>query len=218
MLDPAWKPLPSARATIVFVHGAVVNGLEMGLLRRRMAGLGYRVRQFHYRSMDRGLEDNARRLREFIGRTEGDTLHVVGHSMGGVLARRVFEGNPDPRPGRLIAIGSPFLDCWTGRRISRRLHRFLIGKTVHDHLAQPPDPVWRGKRDVGIVAGTYPFGVGALFPDLPRPNDGVVLWEETQLGGAADHVTFRINHFGMLVSHRCYIQIARFLAEGTFAR
>src|SRR5271155_192087 len=101
-LDPAWSPPASSRATVVFVHGAIVRGWEMALLRRRLRQLGYGGRQFRYRSMMKGLDDNARRLGEFLRETEGDVLHVIGHSMGGVLVRQVFEGgNPDPRPGRL---------------------------------------------------------------------------------------------------------------------
>jgi len=203
-LDPAWGPPASARVTVVFVHGAIVRGWEMALLRRRLRQLGYRVRQFRYRSMMKGLDDNARRLSEFLRETEGDVLHVVGHSMGGVLIRQVFEQYPDPRPGRLIAIGSPLLDCWVGRRfyrMHRRIGRLLIGRTVTDHISRLNDPVWRGARDFGV---------------LPRPSDGVVLLNETRLQGIRGHTTIRLNHFGMLFSKRCCAQIARFLATGAF--
>jgi pimeloyl-ACP methyl ester carboxylesterase len=191
----------------------------MALLRRRLRRFGYRVRQFRYRSMMKGLDDNARRLGEFLLETEGDVLHVIGHSMGGVLVRQVFEHHPDPRPGRLIAIGSPLLDCWVGRRISRmhpRIGRWLVGRTVADHISRPSNPVWRGARDFGVLAGTYPIGIGAIFPSLPRPTDGVVLLDETRLQGVRDHATIRLNHFGMLFSTRCCAQIARFLATGAF--
>jgi pimeloyl-ACP methyl ester carboxylesterase len=218
-LDPAWRPPASHRATIVFVHGAIVRGWEMALLRRRLRKFGYGVRQFRYRSLMKGLDENERRLKRFLHETEGDTLHVVGHSMGGVLIRNLFEHDPDPRPGRLVAIGSPLVDCWVGRRF-HRLHpwmgRLLIGRTVYDHISRPIDPVWRGARDFGMVAGTYPFGIGAVFQSHPRPSDGVILLPETRLQGLRDHVTFRLNHFGMLFSKRCTAQIARFLATGQF--
>jgi pimeloyl-ACP methyl ester carboxylesterase len=216
-LRQEWKATPDA--TIVFVHGAVVNGLEMGLLRWRLRQLGYRVRQFHYHSMLLGIEENTRRLGQFIAETPGATLHVVGHSMGGVLTRRVFEEMPDPRPGRLVAIGSPLLDCWVARRVSalhRRAH-YLIGKTVHEHITGPRNPAWRGQRDFGVIAGTYPFGIGLIFPNLPKPSDGVVLWDETRLQGLHDHCTFPVNHFGLLLSRRVTAEIARFLATGRFA-
>jgi pimeloyl-ACP methyl ester carboxylesterase len=219
-LNPEWRPAPAARAVVVLVHGAVVNGEETFLLGRRLRQLGYGTRLFRYQSMLKTLDHNVRRLAEFLRATEGDIVHVVGHSMGGVLARLTFERAPDPRPGRLVAIGSPLLGCWVGQRFNRLhpwLGRYLIGRTVHDHITAPSDPVWHGSRDFGVLAGTYPFGIGAIFQSHPRPSDGVVLLEETQMQGIRDHFTFRLNHFGMLFSKRCCAQIARFLATGAFA-
>ena len=216
-LNPAWRPAP--RSVIVFAHGAVVNGMEMKILRGRLAQVGYDIRQFHYHSMLRGLDENVELLRDFIAKTKGDVVHVIGHSMGGVLTRHVFEQMPDPRPGRLIAIGSPLTNCWVGRRfigLHPRIGALCTGQTVRDHLLRSSEPVWRGKRDFGVIAGTYPFGIGTLFHDLPSPSDGVVLLEETKLQGLRDHVTYRINHFGMLLSKRCCTQMARFLALGEF--
>lgn len=201
------------------VHGAVVDGQETFLLRRRLRQLGYQTRLFKYRSMMRGLDHNVSRLAEFIHSTEADIVHVVGHSMGGVLIRQAFEQTPDRRPGRLIAIGSPLLGCWVGHRFLRlhpHIGPLLIGKSVRDHITHPPDPVWRGARDFGVIAGTYPFGIGAIFSSLPVPSDGVVLLDETRLQGIRDHVAYRINHFGLLASKRCAAQVACFLATGGF--
>jgi pimeloyl-ACP methyl ester carboxylesterase len=211
-------PRPAPGTVIVFVHGAIVTGHEMIFLRRRMARLGYGVRQFHWKSVTGRLDENLDRLAKFVASTEADTLHVVGHSMGGVLTRLLFEHAPDPRPGRLVAIGSPLTDCWTGRKFGA-LHPalpWLAGVTVRDYLSRDIDPVWRGSREFGVLAGTYPIGIGALFPSLPSPSDGVVLLEETKLQGITDHATFRLNHFGLLFSKRCAAAIARFLAVGKF--
>ncbi len=205
------------RTSVVLVHGAIVSGWEMGLLARRLRRAGHLVRIFPYRSMRHGLEENVERLRAFVAATPGETVHLVGHSMGGVLVRHLFERDPDPRPGRLVALGSPFLDCWVGRRAGG-LHDALIGRTVRDHLDGPRDPAWRGARPFGVVAGTYPLGVGVLLSGLPRPSDGVVLLEETRLGGIADHLTFRLAHFGLLASRRCAAQVAHFLEKGSFDR
>jgi pimeloyl-ACP methyl ester carboxylesterase len=211
---------PAPGTVIVFVHGAIVNGTEMALLRRRMKRLGYGVRQFHWSSIRVGLDASVERLGKFVTETEADTVHVVGHSMGGVLTRLLFERAPDPRPGRLIAIGSPLTDCWVGRRFLRLpgpIGCCLLGHSIRDYLGKPIDPAWRGTREFGVLAGTYPLGAGSLFRDLPVPSDGVVLLEETKLEGLTDHATFRLNHFGMLFSRRCAMAIAQFLATGRFS-
>jgi pimeloyl-ACP methyl ester carboxylesterase len=212
-------PRPAPGTVIVFVHGAIVNGWEMSLLRGRMKRLGYGVRQFHWQSMLVGLDENVERLGKFIAQTEAATVHVVAHSMGGVLARLVFERSPDPRPGRIIAIGSPLVDCWVGRRflhLQEGIGARCVGQSVHNYISGRIDPVWRGTRDFGVLAGTWPLGIGSLFRDLPAPSDGVVLLEETRLQGLTDHAEFRLNHFGMLFSRRCATAIARFLEAGKF--
>ena len=207
------------KTTVVMVHGALVNGWEMGLLRRRLRLQGYQVRQFYYPSRWRGLEENTERLRQFLAEAPGEVLHVVAHSMGAVLTRRIFESTPDPRPGRIVAIGPPFLGCLTGRRVGAlhaRAH-WLIGKTVRDYVAIESDPVWRGTREIGVIAGTFPLGAGSLLRGLPRPNDGVVLLSETKLKGISGHITYRLSHSGLLASRRCARQIGYFLENGRFA-
>jgi pimeloyl-ACP methyl ester carboxylesterase len=209
---------PPEKSTVILIHGAIVNQWTMMFLAARLRRAGWKVRLFAYRSMRVGLEENVRRLRAFIAETPGEVLHVVGHSMGGVLMRHVFEQEPAPRPGRLVAIGSPFLDCWVARRGEGLPGgKLWMGQTVWDHLAGARDPVWRGRRDLGVMAGTFPLGLGSLFPGLPKPSDGVVLWKETRLEGMTAHLTFRLNHFGMLGSRRCADQIALFLYRGIFA-
>ena len=211
---------PSAGTVIVFVHGAIVNGHEMFLLRRRMKRLGFGTRQFYWNSITGSLEANLERFARFVAATEANTLHVVGHSMGGVLARLLFERNPDPRPGRIVAMGSPLTDCWTGRKFGALLPQlpWPAGRAVRDYLAKEISPVWRGSRDFGVLAGTYPFGIGAVFPSLPTPSDGVVLLDETKLQGLAGHLTLHLNHFGLLFSRRCAIATARFLESGSFPK
>lgn len=214
---PPIRPAPGS--VIIFVHGAIVNGHEMLTLRRRLKRRGFETRQFHWKSITGSLDENLDRLAKFVASTEADTVHVVGHSMGGALARLLFERAPDPRPGRIVAIGSPLTDCWTGRKFGALLPMlpWLAGRTVRDYLAQEIDPVWRGKRDFGVLAGTYPFGIGAIFPSLPTPSDGVVLLNETKVEGLRDHLTIRLNHFGMLFSKRCALHIAHFLEHGKFS-
>ena len=195
-----------------------MRGWEMYPLARRLRKLGFLTHQFTYQSMRCGLQENVLRLRDFIAATPGKKVHAIGHSMGGVLLRHVFEDAPDPRLGRLVAIGSPFLDCWVARKAARLMGgRLLTGRTVGDHLEGSRDVSWRGRRELGVLAGTYPLGVGSLFPGLPKPSDGVVLLEETRLSGTKAHLTCRLNHFGMLFSRRCADQIALFLHGGIFA-
>ena len=74
-----------------------------------------------------------------------------------------------------------------------------------------------GIKDAKIVTFDDPAKHEMLI-SLPTPSDGVVLLDETKLQGIRDHVTYRINHFGLLLSKRCAAQVASFLATGKFAQ
>lgn len=157
-------------------------------------------------------------FRRFLSRVKGDRVHIIAHSMGGILTREVLEDGFDLPPGRVVALGSPFMECWIGRRglsFGGPVGPYLIGATVHEYVQKQRVPVWRGGRDLAVMAGTFNFGIGRYFPTMPKPCDGVIVWNETRLGGA-QHCTFNVNHFGLLISWRVFCQIAWFLKYGHF--
>jgi hypothetical protein len=72
-------------------------------------------------------------------------------------------------------------------------------------------------RDIGVVAGNYPFGLGRIFAwNLPMPNDGAVTVAETQVAAACDRIELPVTHTGMLISRRVAFQTAAFLRDGRF--
>ena len=86
---PFATAMPSDAPTeiVVLVHGLWMTGMESGLLRSRLQDdYGFTTRQYSYHTVQLGLEDNMRLLHEFLADVPGETLHIVGHSLGGVLA------------------------------------------------------------------------------------------------------------------------------------
>ena len=87
--------------TVVLVHGLWMNGLEMRILRRRLQARGYRVYQFNYRTVGRDLQKNAERLNNYLRKyVEGEMVHLVAHSLGGLVVRCLLHDFPEQRPGR----------------------------------------------------------------------------------------------------------------------
>jgi hypothetical protein len=86
--------------------------------------------------------------------------------------------------------------------------------------------VWRERVDVsvdprfeiGAIAGTRAFGLGAVVARLPSPNDGVVCVDETRFPALRDHIEFPIGHSLMLISSRVARQTVSFLKTGAFRR
>ena len=214
----AWG-LPPAD-TVVMVHGLWMTGTESGLLRRRLESeYGFVTRQYSYRSVSDGLKDNVALLREFIQAAPGDTVHVVGHSLGGLLAVHTQTEFPDPRPGRIVCLGSPLRGSIAARAVAGMpFGPDILGRTIQEAVLNGGLPEYRGTRAVGVIAGTLGFGLGVVIENLPVPNDGTVAVAETKLPGITDHLELPVTHTGLLVSAEVASQTAFFLRHGEFAR
>jgi pimeloyl-ACP methyl ester carboxylesterase len=211
------------RTVIVYVHGLWQSGGEAILLRRRLAlELHADARAFSYRSVAADAGTNARELAKYLSALSADGLHLVGHSLGGLVILKAFEQEPalDARlpPGRIALLGSPLRGSRTARNLARwPFGRRLMGRSIHEEVLTARERQWKGARELGVVAGNLGFGLGRLVGRLPGPNDGTVLVEETLLDGATDRVVLRVSHTGMLFSAAVARAAGAFLGTGRFA-
>jgi len=185
---------------VVLIHGLWMTGTEMRVLGGRLEEAGFRARYFRYRSWRGGLAEAADALREFVDATEGERVHLVGHSLGGVVIARMLVDAPFARPGRVAMLGSPMNGSAAAGIVSRhRAGRWLVGGVIREGIVERT-PKWPGGRDLLVVAGDIPFGSGLLL-GLARPHDGVIRVEETRVEGARA-VTVRASHVGLLLSRK----------------
>jgi pimeloyl-ACP methyl ester carboxylesterase len=203
---------------VVYVHGLWLNGWESVLLRRRLSrSLDCKTLSFSYSSVSEDLPRNARALAEFLRRISADTLHLVGHSMGGLLILELFEGAPQLPQGRIVLLGSPVQGSRAARNLAGRpLGRRIIGLTAHQALLPQRERRWSGARELGVIAGNLPLGFGRLLGPFDEPSDGTVLVAETRLAGAKQQLTLRTTHTGMVYSSLVARQTATFLQVGQF--
>jgi len=205
--------------TIILVHGLWMMGAEMSLLKRRLRAHGYAVHQFRYRMMAKSLDHNCAQLKEFIEQHSGDKTHIVGHSLGGVLALQTLQAYPELLVSSVICLGSPLVDSAAGRRVSRvGAGRVILGKTMPEAVFETPLKEWSGQTRVGVVAGNSGFGLGKMIGKLPKPNDGVVALAETCLPGITDHLEVSVSHTGLILSTDVARQCHWFIRHGSFQR
>lgn len=217
------------RTVVVYVHGLWLNGWESLLLRRRLSRqLNCEALSFHYSSVGAGLRENARALAAFLMQLRADTLHLVGHSMGGLMILELFEtraaaddktaGSALLPPGRIVLLGSPVRGSLAARNLAQSpLGRRVLGLTAHEVLLPASDRRWTGARDLGVIAGSIPVGFGRFMGPFDSPSDGTVLVDETHLIGAKQHLTLRTTHSGMVYSAVVARETASFLRDGRFA-
>lgn len=210
------------RTVVVYVHGLWQSGTEAAWLRRRLARkLGADARAFSYPSVTADARSNARRLAEYLGPIRADTLHLVGHSLGGVVILKLFEDDAEAHarlpPGRIVLLGSPLRGSQTAQNLARLpFGRKIMGVGVGGELLVARERRWDRLRELGVIAGNLGMGLGRLVGKLGGPSDGTVLVEETQLAGAADRVVLPVSHTGMLFSGKVARATGAFLSTGRF--
>ena len=151
--DPA-APLATP---VVLVHGLFGDHTNFLLLRGQLAASG--VRNFASFSYQPRLD--YQRLARRLGRaidglclaTGAPEVDVVGHSLGGLIARYLLEMDPDHRIRRLVTLGAPYFASPLPRE------ELAIFGTA-DPIIPPPHPVF-GPHAAHVARG----GRVVLVPD-----------------------------------------------------
>lgn len=202
---------------MVLLHGLWLKGPYLYLLASRLRAQGYRALCFSYRSIQDSPSKTIARLHRRIENLEAERIHFVGHSLGGLLIQRLLEIYPEQRAGRVVALGTPFAGSIVAQRLhTHRLGRSLLGKSTDDGLLIERTPPWQLPQELGVIAGTWDFGIGRLIARLPQPNDGVVGVVETKLAGMTDHCLISSNHLGLPFSPTVARLVTTFLHYGRF--
>ncbi len=205
------------RGLVVLVHGIWMTGLEMSLLAHRLRSAGFDTERFFYHSLFSTPAENATQLYRFLKRQQATTVHLVAHSLGGIVLLHLFEQYSDLAPGRVVLMGSPVQGSGVARRLSSSLFtKGLIGRSgTQGLLGGAPD--WKGGRDLGVIAGSSGIGVGNLVGGVDGPNDGTVSVAETWLSGASDYCQIPTSHMGMVISPIVAAELIKFLHSGRFS-
>ncbi len=202
--------------TVVVVHGLWMPGTETVLLRHRLESAGFDTISFSYHSLAADVEDNATRLADLVREITSDSIHLVGHSLGGVIAVKAMQEHGLETVGRIVCLGSPLRGSAAGRRLSRVPGGDrLLGKSKGALVEKPVAP-WTSPVELGIIAGRAAVGLGVLLGALPKPHDGTVAVEETRLEGATDHIVLPVSHTAMILSRTVADEVISFLDTGHF--
>jgi pimeloyl-ACP methyl ester carboxylesterase len=201
---------------VILLHGVWMRGLTLFSLARRLRAAGYTVDVFDYASVFGDTTRTCERLRTRMREAAADRVHLVGHSLGGVVALEATRRMRDLPRGSIVCLGPPL----KGSSIARLLAHFPVGRWMlgsNRNTLVAGVERWDGSRPVGVVAGQMPFGLGITIGALAAPHDGTVTVEETRLGGLADHCTVDATHTGLLFSSDVADLTVGFLRNGRFA-
>ena len=183
------------KQAIVLVHGLYMKPWTWISYRRFLKRQGYRVYRFGYQTTNQPFERSLMKLVAFVNSRPESTVHLVAHSMGGILSMRAM---PQIRkPGKLVMLGSPV----NGSQVAKKLQKLGWHKGLLKHATEPLtaglfDAV--KARDTLMIAGTSPYGLGRFIEPQLGPSDGTVALHETEADWIDHHHAIHCNHFGLL--------------------
>jgi len=181
---PLLRHVPRGDGHPVFVlPGFLTNDGRTRHLRRFLGALGYEAYGWG-EGINWGPTDHAiaaiERRRGAVRRRHGRKVTLVGHSLGGLLARELAQKFPDDTRA-VVMLGSPVrLPTATSLavffRLLARFHRTALGLEISDLNRSPPDSI----------------PVTAIY----TREDGIVAWESCleHSGGMRENVEVRGTH------------------------
>ncbi len=216
------KKLPKMSGEgVLLVHGITRSSKSMAAYRPPLEKAGFQVFPFDYPSTRVDLDTAADYLHQVIESLDGiERLHVVAHSMGGVVTRTYRAKHQDERLNRLVLVGSPQKGAELADLMRGKAN--LVFKTIFGPAGQqlvtdsdgflkklPPPDV-----EFAVIAGGHP--PNGFNPLIPGDDDGIVSLESTRLSGAADFLFVESLHLALNRNEATHAATVRFLQLGKF--
>lgn len=200
---------------VIVLHGLWMRSFAMLLLARRLRAAGFRVSTLDYLTVAGSWQATAEHLARRWQRLGPGKVHIVGHSLGGMLAVHAAQQFENLPPGRIVCLGSPL----NGSAVADRLQgmpsvNWVLGKS--SDVLRRGLPAWKGDRQVGSLAGRRPIGLGKVLGRFPGAHDGTVSVEETRLAGIHAHRVVDSTHTGLVFSREVAALVVNYLRGGQF--
>lgn len=148
------------------------------------------------------------------------TIHIVTHSLGGLLVRDYLSRHQVPELGRVVMLAPPNQGSEVVDRIGHwRLFKALNGPAGQElGTAKDGAPKALGPVDfpLGIIAGDRSINL-INSRMIPGRDDGKVSIEGTKVEGMSDHIVIHRTH-PMIMKRRDTMSLTlRFLESGSFS-
>ena len=200
--------------TVVLLHGLLMRRPALLPMAWRLRRRGFSPRLFTYSSLFADPEVATDALAARLRALAPGPVHLLAHSLGGLVALETLRRHPGLPVGRVLCLGSPIAGSAAARGLRARGWPFVPGRSgplLAAGIAALPAGV-----DIGMIAGTRPVGLGKYFGRFDGPSDGTVAVAETRLPGLSAHVVIEASHSGLIVSPRAAELASTFFATGAF--
>lgn len=204
-VEPA--PAPREREVVVLVHGLLMVGPVMKPLEWRLQRAGFGVINWTYWTTRDNIEIHGQRLHRTLSDLDADPtvsrIHLLTHSMGGIVTRAALAHGKPAKLGRIVMLAPPN----HGSRAARWLAPLLGG-------------IVRPFRELSSGEGSYvrraPGLEGVEFAVIAARWDILVQRESTHLAGQRDHLVLNGFHTPLVWQSSTAQRAIRFLKTGRF--
>ena len=216
---------------MILIHGMGLRGqgASMRLLASRLRRAGFTAACLDYPAYRLTMDEALDVLRPRVHRAALGMrpCHVVGHSLGGVLALRLRDAIPEERRGRLVQLGSPNLGsplaALAGRMAPvRRTLGPVLGELA---VARTPAEARAAKPcEVAAIAGVTSWGAAGRLPARFAPDLAAGFAEESDgkvavgsaLALADEAAILPVGHAFLPASRRVAACVTSYLTTGRF--
>ena len=192
-----------------------MKGPELFRLSHSIKKQGYQTRHFVYKSLFQTPQQNADFLKQFLDKIDEPVVHLVCHSLGGIVVLHLLKRHTQFKPGKVILLGTPVNGSAVAKYLNRRPWlKWLLGKSTEDGLlGSVPTP--KQKYEIHMIAGNKGIGIGMLLANnaMKSPNDGTVNFSETEAPFIKQHIAVPHGHFAMLWSKQVISKVIEILAS-----
>ncbi|WP_206613402.1 esterase/lipase family protein [Parahaliea mediterranea] len=236
----AAEPAPASADCVVLLHGLGRTGLSMLDMSWALQRAGYRVENISYPSLFYPIEQVAdialeaglagcrsrspgsgiARGNDTARHNSAPRIHIVTHSLGGILVRQYLQQHVIAELGRVVMLGPPN----QGSTLADYVYSFswlhwLAPPAIEQlgtGIASVPRHLGPVQFELGVIAGTLRWRL-PLPGAPPLPSDGTVAVSETRVAGMTDFIAMPASHTFMMWNAGVQAQVMHFLRYGRFA-
>ena len=192
---------------VSLVHGFLAHSFMMSMLGQRLDSRGYLAKPWGYWDMRCSILEHAEAFSLELARLDADravgTIHLVTHSMGGIIARAALDRFRPQKLGRFVMLAPPNRGSFVANATVGMLGGILkpvselttARDSLVNSLGMPAD------IDVGVIAAS---------------RDALVALESTRPTVPHAHITIPCLHSMLLFRRDAADLVAGFLATGEF--